>query len=212
MSFRDESLAAFLEQAASGSATPGGGAVAAIGGALAAAMVAMTARLTEGRRGYEDVQAEVARLAGAADEARRALLDLADADSAAYAAYLAALRLPRADDAERAARTAALQAALVHATRVPCDVATQCQAVLGLAETAAAIANRNALGDVATAAFLADAAMRAAGIQGELNLAGVKDPQFAAEAGAVLGPCAAGAGEQVAGVVATVRRRAAEHS
>jgi formiminotetrahydrofolate cyclodeaminase len=210
MSFRDETLGSFLERAASGSATPGGGAVAATAGALAAAMVAMTARLTEGRRGYEDVQAEVANLAAAADEARQALLDLADADSAAYAAYLAAFRLPRDDDAQRATRTAALQEALVSATRVPCDVSAQCEAVLGLAETAAAITNRNALGDVATAVFLADGAMRAAAVQGELNLAGIKDEGFVAATGAALASRAAGAGERVTAVLATVRRRAAE--
>ena len=210
MTFREHSLDSFLEQAASSSPTPGGGAVAAIGGALAASMVAMTARLTEGRRGYEDVQTAVAELASAADEARHALLDLADADSAAYGAYMAATRLPRGDEAERAARTAALQTALVGATRVPGEVAARCDALLGLAATAAEITNRHALGDVATAAFLAEAAMRAAALQGELNLAGITDADFVATASAGLAPRAAGASDRVADVAATVRRRAAE--
>jgi formiminotetrahydrofolate cyclodeaminase len=82
--------------------------------------------------------------------------------------------------------------------------------VLALADTAAAVTNRNALGDVATAAFLADAAMRAAALQGELNLAGIADQEFAQSAGAALAPRAAGASERVAALVATVRRRAAE--
>src|SRR5215218_9780845 len=104
MTLRDEPLGAFLEQAASASPTPGGGALAAVGGALGAAMLAMTARLTQGRSQYEAVQDQVAALAAAADAAREALLGLADADAAAYQAVVTALRLPRGDDAERATR------------------------------------------------------------------------------------------------------------
>ncbi len=44
---------------------------------------------------------------------------------------------------------------------------------MALAETAAAITNRNALGDVATGAFLAEAGMRAAAVQGTLPLLAV---------------------------------------
>src|SRR4051812_33527548 len=135
MTLREQPLGAFLEQAASASPTPGGGALAAVGGALGAAMIAMTARLTEGRKQYEAVQAAIADLAAASDRAREALVDLADADAAAYAAVVAAMRLPRTDDAERAARTTALQAALVEATQVPATVVQRCLDVLTLAET-----------------------------------------------------------------------------
>jgi len=210
MSLRELSLESFLDQAASASPTPGGGALAATGGALAAAMIGMTARLTEGRRGYEAVQAEVAELAVAGDAARRALLDLAEADADAYGAVMTAMRLPRGDDAERAARTAALQAALVAATRVPASIAARCEEVLGLAERAAAITNRNALGDVATGAFLAEGAMRSAAVQGELNLATIQDTAFVASMRGELAPRAAGAAERLAAVLATVRRRGSE--
>src|SRR3954470_7395002 len=113
MTLRDQPLGAFLEQAASASPTPGGGALAAVGGALGAAMIAMTARLTEGRKQYDAVQAQVVDLAVASDSAREALLNLADADAQAYAAVVAAMRLPRADDAERATRAASLQSAMI---------------------------------------------------------------------------------------------------
>jgi formiminotetrahydrofolate cyclodeaminase len=210
MTLRDQPLGAFLAQAASSSPTPGGGALAAVGGALGAAMIAMTARLTEGRKQYEAVQAEVAALAAASDRAREALLDLADADAAAYDAVMGAMRLPRGDEAERTARAAALQAAMIEATNVPAAVVARCQEVLGLAETAAAITNRNALGDVATGAFLAEAGMRAAAVQAELNLASIADAAFSAAMAEQLRPAAAGAPDRLAGIVATVRRRAAE--
>ncbi|HEY7068113.1 MAG TPA: cyclodeaminase/cyclohydrolase family protein [Chloroflexota bacterium] len=210
MTLRDEPLGAFLAQAASASPTPGGGALAAVGGALGAAMIAMTARLTEGRKQYEAVQAQVADLAAAADAAREALLDLADADAAAYEAVVAAMRLPPGDATERAARTAALQAALVEATNVPAAVVQRCHAVLALADTAAEITNRNALGDVATGALLAEAAMRAAAVQAELNLAGIADAAFTEAMALELRPAAAGAADRLEMILRTVRRRAAE--
>ncbi|MBX5490400.1 MAG: cyclodeaminase/cyclohydrolase family protein [Chloroflexi bacterium] len=210
MSFRDATLAEFLERAASDAPTPGGGALAAVGGALGAAMVAMTARLTLGRPRYADVQDAAAELARAADTAWRALLDLADADAAAYERVMAALRLPRGTEAERATRQAALQQALVAATQVPAAIAEQCQQVLDLAETAAAITNRNALGDVATGAFLAEAGMRAAAVQAELNLASIRDVDFTASMAAALAPRSAGAAERLDAILATVRRRAQE--
>jgi formiminotetrahydrofolate cyclodeaminase len=210
MTLREQPLGAFLEQAASFSPTPGGGALAAVGGALGAAMIAMTARLTEGRKQYEAVQAEIADLAAASDHAREALLDLAEADAAAYAAVVAAMRLPRADDAERAARTTALQTALVEATQVPATVVQRCQDVLALAETAAAITNRNALGDVATGAFLAEAGMRAAAVQAELNLGSITDATYTDRMAEQLRPAAAGAPGRLAAIVAMVRQRAVE--
>ncbi|HLH25894.1 MAG TPA: cyclodeaminase/cyclohydrolase family protein [Chloroflexota bacterium] len=210
MTIREQPLGAFLEQAASSSPTPGGGALAAVGGALGAAMIAMTARLTEGRKQYEAVQAQVADLAAAADAVRAALLELAEADAAAYEAVMAALRLPRTNEAERTARAAALQTAMIEATNVPAAVVQRCRDVLALAETAAAITNRNALGDVATGAFLAEAAMRAAAVQGELNLTGIADAAFTAAMADELGPAAAGAADRLAAILATVRRRAAE--
>lgn len=210
MALRGLTLDAFLDQAASGSPSPGGGALAAVGGALAASMIGMTARLTTGRRRYESVQEEVARLVTEGDAARRALLELAEADAGAYEAVVAAMRLPRDDEDQRVARAAALQTALMDATRVPAAVAARAESVLGLAEAAADATYHNALGDVATAAFLAEAAMRAAAVQADLNLDGIDDDAFTAAMAAELAPWAAGATGRVEAILATVRRRAAE--
>jgi len=210
MGLAELTLEGFLDQAASAAPTPGGGALAAVGAALAAAMIGMTARLTEGRRRYESVQEEAAQLGAEGDAARRALLELAEADAEAYEAVVAAMRLPRDDEAQRAGRAAALQTALVEATRVPATVAERAEAVLTLAEAAAGVTYHNALGDVATAALLAEAAMRVAAVQAELNLAGIADDGFTAAMAAELAPRAAGAPERVEAILTTVRRRAAE--
>ena len=210
MGLAELTLEGFLDQAGSAAPTPGGGALAAVGGALAAAMIGMTARLTQGRRHYETVQEEVARLGAEGDAARWTLLELAEADAGAYEAVVAAMRLPRDDEDQRAARAAVLQTALVEATRVPATVAERAEAVLGLAEVAAVVTYHRALGDVATAAFLAEAAMRSAAVQAELNLDGIADAGFVAGMAAELAPRAVGARERVEVILTTVRRRAAE--
>ena len=56
---QSEKDAAFLEQLASGSPTPGGGSAAAYAGALAAALVAMVARTTLGKNKYIHLQHEM---------------------------------------------------------------------------------------------------------------------------------------------------------
>lgn len=207
MNFREISVAEFLQRAAAGTATPGGGAAAALGGALGAAMVAMAARLTLGRPKYKDVQARAGELASAADAALRALVDLAEADSQAYDAVTAAMRLPRDDERERAARTAALQAALMEATRVPAAIAQRCAEVLTLAQAAAEIVNTNALGDLATGACLAEGALRASALTVELNLASITNAAFTPAMAAELASRTAGAADRLDAILATVRRR-----
>ena len=71
---------AFLEATAAGSATPGGGAVAALAGALSAALAAMVARLTIGKKKYAEVEPEMKEIAARADAIRATLTDAIDAD------------------------------------------------------------------------------------------------------------------------------------
>src|SRR5512136_3302313 len=66
---------AFLEATAAGSATPGGGAVAALAGALAVALAGMVARLTIGRKKYAAVEAQMKDIAARADGLRGKLTE-----------------------------------------------------------------------------------------------------------------------------------------
>src|SRR5438094_633294 len=76
-------LDGWLEELAGGAPVPGGGSAAALAGALAAALVAMVARLTTGRTAYAAVQERVAALLAEADALRAQLRRLVDGDAAA---------------------------------------------------------------------------------------------------------------------------------
>jgi len=166
----------FVEAVAAGTPAPGGGAVAALAGALAGALAAMVARLTAGKRSYAAVAAEMGALTGQAEVLRAALLARVDEDAAAYTAVLAARRLPQSTPEERSHRDVALQAALTQATEIPLATARDALAVLELLKAVAQTGLRSAVGDAATGAWLAHAAVQSAALTARLNFPAVADP------------------------------------
>jgi len=55
-----QNIKMFLDELASNSPAPGGGSVAALAGALGAALTSMVCNLTKTKQGYESVQDEIA--------------------------------------------------------------------------------------------------------------------------------------------------------
>ena len=163
-------VTAFLDRTASASATPGGGSVAAVTGALASALVAMVARLTDRKKGYEQAWELAAEAVRRADRLTTELQAAALEDVHSFEAYLAALRLPKRSPEERQARSAAVAAASRRATAAPLAIAGACAEVLTVAEGLAPVANRHAVSDIGAAAHLAAAAAGAALLTAEINL------------------------------------------
>ncbi|HRE29828.1 MAG TPA: cyclodeaminase/cyclohydrolase family protein, partial [Anaerolineales bacterium] len=89
------SSTAFIDQLAAGTATPGGGAAAAFAGGMAAALVAMVARLTINKRKYADVKTRLLSVLERAEALRAVLTAGVAEDSAAFTEVMAAYALPR---------------------------------------------------------------------------------------------------------------------
>jgi glutamate formiminotransferase/formiminotetrahydrofolate cyclodeaminase len=170
---------AFLEATAAGTPTPGGGAVAALAGALSAALTAMVARLTVGKKKYADVEAEMTDAAARADAIRASLTSAIEADSAAFDAVMAAMKLPKDTDEQKAARRAAIQSATQRAIDVPLSVARACVDLLELAGVVATKGNINAASDAASAVHLARAAIESAAMNVRVNAAGLEERENA---------------------------------
>lgn len=168
----------FLEKTAAGTPVPGGGSVAALGGALAAGLLEMVAGLTVGRAGFEPVELEMRALIKRAAGLRHALTDAIDRDAEAYDSVMSAYRLPKNSAAEKLRRQAAVQAALKQAARVPLEVAKDALAILGFVETAVKKGNPNAVTDGAVGALLARTAALAALYNVKTNLLLIKDRAF----------------------------------
>jgi methenyltetrahydrofolate cyclohydrolase len=171
MSYRTATLAVFLERLSSDAATPGGGCASALGGALAAGLVAMVAR---NAGGLDEIVAEADRLRGELEE-------LVDADAAAFDAVLAAFRLPKETDVQKAARSAAVQTAYRGAVEPPLAVCGRARRVLELAALAAERGNPNLASDAGVAAVLAAAALEGAALNVDINLPSIRDEGYRTE-------------------------------
>jgi formiminotetrahydrofolate cyclodeaminase len=196
-----------LRRLGSSDPTPGGGAAAALVGALGAALVEMTANLTIGRARFAGVEDQAKSIERHAAELRQRLAELAEADAGAFERVGAAYRLPRADDAQKAARSHAIQAALVTAADVPLETARVCARVIELAETAAPILNPSVISDVLVGTLLAQAALASAAINVEINQAAMADPVAVERLGAELNQTRAGVAESVARTLERGRSR-----
>ena len=168
----------FLARTASASPTPGGGSVAAVTGALASALVAMVARLTAGKKGYEQAWEQAGEAVRRADLLTAQLQAAALEDVRSFEAYMVALRLPKGSAEERQSRRVALAAATRRATAAPLAIAAACAEILTLAQRLAPVANRHAVSDIGAAAHLAAAAAGAALLTAEINLGSAPQSEF----------------------------------
>jgi formiminotetrahydrofolate cyclodeaminase len=162
----DLSIGEFLDHLAAEQPTPGGGSVAALGGALAASLGRMVCAYTLGRKKFADVEPRVRGLAERFKQSDTMLRALIDADAAAYSELSAAFKLGRDD----AGRDAAIRKAAEPAALTPLTTAGLCRAVLSDLEELAGVGNPNLASDVRAAVHFAQAGLRAAAENVRVNL------------------------------------------
>ena len=174
------SLDGWIDELAGAAPTPGGGSAAALAGTLAAALVAMVARLTIGKKAYAGVEAQARAILVEAEQLRGELRRLVDEDAAAYAGVSRAYKVPKTDPH----RAQAIDDALLAAARPPADVVKRGRRLLALAQTIEHIGNKNAVSDARVAGMLARTAIDGATENVNANLAAVSDQARAKQSGA----------------------------
>lgn len=173
------SMDAWLDELAGPAPTPGGGSAAALAGAVAAALVAMVARLTIGRKTYAAVEPQAREIVAEAEQLRAELRRLVDEDAAAYDGVSRAYKIPKDDPR----RPGAIDDALLAAARPPAEVVKRGRRLLALCQTLEQIGNKNALSDARVAAMLAKTAIDGASENVNVNLAGMSDQARAKHSG-----------------------------
>jgi glutamate formiminotransferase/formiminotetrahydrofolate cyclodeaminase len=171
--------AAFLEALASPKPTPGGGSAAAYSCAAGAALVAMVARLTIGRKKYADADEQMRAVLAKAESLRQEMQAAVAQDTAAFDALMAAYRMPKETEEQQDRRGQAVEQATLHAARVPLLVAHRAVEVMEIALQVIALGNLNAISDGASGAAMARAALTGAGYNVRINIPGLKDQQAA---------------------------------
>jgi formiminotetrahydrofolate cyclodeaminase len=173
----DNSLQEWLEAIGAPNATPAGGSAAALAAALAASLVTMVAGLTTRREKYAAVHDHARAALELAEKLRIELLDLAMEDAITVAEYLDALTLPQGTEFERTAREAAKRVTLHEAARVQVELLHRAAEVVDLAESMVGSGVATAIGDAATASFLAGATSRSAWWSVRSNLKATGQPE-----------------------------------
>lgn len=181
MKLLDMTLTEYLQSTASSQPTPGGGAVAAMTGASATALLEMLANLTLSKAGYEDCQEQMQAALVELVAMREQFLALAQADANVFDSFMAALRLPKETEEEKRYRQETLQAAYKEAAEVPFAIGKLAFKLFPLAEVIIAKGNRNAVTDGMIGAINARAALKSAFLNVKINLGGIKDAAYVEE-------------------------------
>ncbi len=171
-------LKAFADEVSMDSPAPGGGSVSALCGALSAALSAMVANLTFGKKGYEEAKPEMKRVAVRAQSMKDDLLRAVDLDTKAFNKVMESFRLPKGTEEQAREKEKAVEEASKEATLVPFGVLEASAELIGLAEVVAREGNRNSVSDAGVAGLAALAAGKGAYFNVRINLPGIKDQGF----------------------------------
>ncbi len=168
----------FLDELASSSPAPGGGSVAALAGALGAALTSMVCNLTIGKKKYAGIQDDMKNILAQAEDLRAKFTRLVDKDTDAFNKVIEAFSLPKDTEPQIALRRAAINEATKEATLIPLEVMKHCIDAMALAQEVAANGNPNSVSDAGVSALLLHAACEGAALNVKINLNSLADSEF----------------------------------
>ncbi|MCJ7656416.1 MAG: cyclodeaminase/cyclohydrolase family protein, partial [Candidatus Atribacteria bacterium] len=155
----DKKINNFLDELASNSPTPGGGSVAALAGALGAALISMVGNLTIGKKKYEDVEEDFKKIISFSEKLRYELSQLIEEDVKVFNNFMATYKMPKETEDEKKIRAEKIQESLIKAAKVPLRVAYKCLEILSLSKEIAEKGNINVVSDAGVAVLMAEAAL-----------------------------------------------------
>lgn len=167
-------LDALLEATASKEPVPGGGGIAAMTAASAAALVEMVANLTLGKKGYEDVARLMESIKEKAQALRARYLAGIAEDAEAFDGVIRAVRLPK----DTPNRKDIVQQAFKEAAEIPFSLGKDIFVLVQLAEQTVRYGNKWVITDGAIAAMNARSAMRSAFYSVRVNLQSITDEAY----------------------------------
>ncbi|MAJ43960.1 MAG: glutamate formimidoyltransferase [Candidatus Marinimicrobia bacterium] len=168
----------FANETSIDSPAPGGGSVSALIGSMGAALSAMVANLSIGKKGFEDKYDSMNHLAVESQFLKNNLLLLIDKDTNAFNDLMTAFRLPKNTELQNKNRYIAIQEATKNATMIPFEILKNCIEGLELALIAADEGNPNSISDAGVAGESLMAAARGSLLNVKINLKDIDDESF----------------------------------
>jgi glutamate formiminotransferase/formiminotetrahydrofolate cyclodeaminase len=171
----------FSDEVSRDTPAPGGGSVAALAGALGAALASMVANLWQDKAESAAAASELIEAAEIAQRVKDELVLAVDEDTNAFNAYMEARRLPGGTAAERAARDRQMQEGLKAAVRVPYQTALAAYQGMQAAWTVVRHGNVSSITDGAVGVQTAYAGIRGGIWNVLINLKDITDRDFVHE-------------------------------
>jgi len=168
----------FLEKTGSSEAVPGGGSIAAMSAAAAAALTEMVARLTIGKKKYIEVDEEMRNVAQTASILREGFVVAIDKDADAFNRVMSAFKMPKETEEQKELRKIQIQNNMKKASLLPLEVAEDSFSLMVLINAITEKGNKNAITDAAVAAMMARTAVLSALYNVKINLSSIKDQEF----------------------------------
>ena len=175
MRLTDRTFSDFAAVLAAKEPVPGGGGVAALAGALGAALCSMVGNYTSGKKAYALVERDVRRMLTAAEEVRERLIELVQEDADAFVPLSRAYAIPR-DDPRRAD---VLEECTKRACDAPLEMMRQVCRAIELLEEMGQKGSRMLISDVGCGAYLCRAALEAASLNVFVNTKSLRDREYA---------------------------------
>jgi formiminotetrahydrofolate cyclodeaminase len=170
----------FVAAVAAPTPTPGGGSVAALAAALAAALGEMVCGLTLKRESHKTHHSSNEEALARLSSLRRRLLENVERDAASYEEVRAAMKLPKSTADEKAARAHAIERASKTAALVPLETAELVRQARRTIEALRATTIPQAASDLAVALYLGEAAESGALENVRANLSSISDREWLA--------------------------------
>lgn len=170
----------FLTAVAEPTATPGGGSVSALAGALAASLAQMVAGLSRKKKSQAAYADQLDRAVSDMRSASAELADAIDRDAESYNAVLTAFKLPKDSPEDARRREEAIQQATRGAAEVPMAVARKSLELFERLGQLEAISSASMLSDLRVARLMAAAGARGALANVAINLDSITDASFVA--------------------------------
>ncbi|MFH1729510.1 MAG: glutamate formimidoyltransferase [Pseudomonadota bacterium] len=157
---------------------PGGGSVAALCGSLSAALGAMVANLTIGKKGYIEASLTLRKIAPPLQIIKDKMLKAIDDDTFAFTRVMECFSMPSATDLEKQIKDEALLNATKGATEVPFSVLKDTLEIVDAVKEIAKVGNINSASDAGVAGLCALACAKGAYYNVLINLAGIKNKEY----------------------------------
>jgi len=191
----------FLHAVAEPTATPGGGSVAALAGALGASLGQMVAGLSRKKKSQAAFVEPLSEAFAQFNAAARALAEAIDRDAAAFDSVMAAYKLPQGTPDDQQLREASIQQALQAAAGVPLEVARKSADIFDQLGQLEQMASPSMKSDIRVGRLMAAAAVRGALENVAINLESIADASLASQMRAEAARLAARVSESAVGAV-----------